>query len=103
MEEKVIANILNQDGTKSILQNCEYIYIASAYGDTSQYRLSEPALLSVYYGEEVDDFGDIAVQLVGNVDKVILKAWEVKSKCFMVTQIYQTGTNVDTEYLKLYR
>jgi hypothetical protein len=102
-ELQTISKIHNQDGNAAILQNCEVIDITTAYGDTSNFKLSKPALLSVYYGDDVADDADISIQTVGNDGPVIIKAWEAKSKCFMVTQIYSTGTTVDSQYLKLYR
>lgn len=100
----VFGFLRNKDNSAVTLQNIEEIDITDTFNDDVDSKLDSSALLSVYAFDTslVGDMLDIKVMLRGNLD-VTLKAWQVKQRCYQVLKVYDTGTTVEVEYLKLNR
>jgi len=100
----VFAFVRNFDNSAVTFQNVEEIDVTTVFDDDADNRLDKSALLSVYAFDSsiVDDMADIKVMLKGNFETT-LKAWQVKQRCYQVLKIYDTGTTVDVQYIKLNR
>ena len=102
--QNVFAFIRNADNSAVTMQNVEEIDASATFNDDVKDLLKKSAVLSVCaLGDLVDVEADVKVQLVGNSDPVVLKAWQAMQSCYKVTKVYQTGTTVDIQYIKLTR
>ena len=100
----VFAFLRNSDNSAVTAQNVEEVDVTDVYDNDATNKLKKSALLSVCaLGDLVDLEKDIKVQLTGNSAPVVIKAWQAMQGCYKVTKIYQTGTTVDIQYIKLNR
>ena len=94
---------MNGDNSKTVLQNTEEIDITETFDDDSTNILSEPALLTVNpFDDTVDKTADIKV-MFKSTETATIKAWQAMVRCYVVLKVYDTGTTVSVDELKLNR
>jgi len=100
---------MNRDNSFTVLQNTEEVDITATFDDDSTNTLMKadgdpwPALLTVNpFDDTVDKTSDIKVMFKSG-DTAIIKAWQAMVRCYVVIKVFDTGTDVPVDELKLNR
>ena len=95
--------LMNGDNSFTVLQNTEEIDISGVFDDDATNVLKNPALLTVNpFDDEVDKTSDIKIMFKSGEIKTI-KAWQAMVRCYVVIKVFDTGTTVAKDQLKLNR
>jgi hypothetical protein len=93
----------NGDAGVTVLQNVEELDASAKFNDDAADILPYPALLTVNpFNDTVDKDADIHIMFRSGTEATI-KAWQAMVRCYSIVKIFQSGTTVDINELKLNR